>query len=356
MAEKLGFGLLGSGLIAPFHAKSVQESDGGSLIAVCDTNRERADPLAGKFGVKAYCTLDDMLKDDRIHVVNVLLPNHLHHDAVVRSAKAGRHVIMEKPPAMTLQETDDMIAVCTAKKVKFTCMVQCRVRQAIQYMKKAVDDGRFGQILHADAYMKWFRSTDYYKSDAWRSSRKSGAGVTVQQAFHYIDLLQYIVGPVARVEAKMTNLAHPEIKIEDTVLSFVTYKNGALGVVQASTALWPGTDVRIEINGTNGTAIMMGEKMVTWKFRDERPEDATIRQVGSASQTTAAGGAADFGHLDHKVVIQNMIDAVRKDVPILIPVPSVRHTVEIVLGMYHSAARKTPIDLPVKDDPTVWDM
>lgn len=355
MTTPLGFGILGAGLVAPFHAKSIRDSQGGRLIAFCDSDRARADKLATEYAVKAYYSLDDMLKDPSVDVVNVALPNHLHHDAVLACARAGKHVLTEKPPAMSLKDTDSMIAACAKAKVKFGCTVQCRVRQSIQAIKQAVDSGRFGTLLHADAYMKWFRPTEYYHSDAWRKSRKSGAGVTVQHAFHYIDLIQYLAGPAARVQARMTNLAHPSVHLEDTVLGFIDFANGAQGVVEASTALWPGTDMRIEINGTNGTAIVTGEKMTTWRFKDERPEDAEIRTFGNASQATGAGGAADFGYLDHKVVIQDLIDAVRADREVVIPTASVRPTLEIVLAMYQSAAWKRPVDLPVVDDDSVWE-
>lgn len=240
MPKTIGFGILGAGLIAPFHAKAVRDTNGGKLVAICDMARERADKLAAEFKVKVYYTLDEMLKDPEIDVVNIALPNHLHHEAVLKCAAAGKHVLTEKPPAMSLKETDEMIAACRIAGVKFGCTVQCRVRKSIQAMKKAVDSGRFGKLLHADAIMKWYRSTEYYHSDAWRMSRKSGAGVTVQQAFHYIDLLQYLVGPARQVQARMTNLAHPGIALEDTLLAFVDFGCGAQGVVQASTALWPG--------------------------------------------------------------------------------------------------------------------
>jgi len=355
MAKTTGFGILGAGLVAPFHAKGIKGSNGGKLVAFCDMQKERADKLAKEYGCKAYGTLKEMLSDTEIQVVNVCLPNHLHHDAVIHSAAEGRHVLTEKPPAMSLKDTDAMVTACRKAKVKFGCTVQCRVRKAIQAMKKAIDGGRFGKVLHADATMKWFRSTDYYKSDAWRMSRKSGAGVTVQHAFHYIDLLQYLMGPARRVEARMNNLAHPDVQLEDTLLSFVDFANGAQGVVEASTALWPGTDVRIEINGTDGTAIMSGEKMQTWKFRDERPEDAEVRQYGRASQATAAGGPADFGYLDHQVVIQDMIDAIAEDRDVVIPVTSVRPTLEMVLAMYQSAAKGRAVSLPVKDDESAWE-
>jgi predicted dehydrogenase len=202
--------------------------------------------------------------------------------------------------------------------------------------------------------MKWFRSTDYYRSDAWRMSRRSGAGVTIQQAFHYVDLLQYLVGPARTVHARMRNLAHPDIDLEDTLLAFIDYERGAQGVLQASTALWPGTDIRIEINGENGTAIMAGERMVTWKFRDDRSEDAEIRSYGSALVATGATGAADLGFHDHQVVIEDMACAIMSGREPMITLASVRPTLEWSLAMYLSAKKNAPISLPLQDEAAVW--
>ena len=355
MKNTYGFGILGAGLVSPFHANAVIHSQGGKLAGICDMSKERADKLAAQFNTKAFYSLGDMLEDPSIDIVNICLPNHMHHDAVLKCAAAGKHVLTEKPPAMTLRETDAMIEACRKAGVKFGCTVQCRVRKSIQAMKTAVDSGRFGKLLHADAYMKWFRSTEYYHSDPWRSSRASGAGVTVQHAFHYIDLLQYLMGPGQQVEARMTNLAHPSVDLEDTVSAFVRFANGAQGVVQASTALWPGADVRTEINGTEGTAIVTGEKMAVWQFRDEKPEDEEIRKLGSTAQKTGAGGAADFGYADHQVVIQDMIDAINEGREVVIPVSSVRPTLEIVLAMYESAEKRAPVTLPLKNARSIWE-
>jgi UDP-N-acetyl-2-amino-2-deoxyglucuronate dehydrogenase len=356
MAKDLGFGLLGAGLVAPFHARSLRDARGGKLVAICDSNTERANKLAASFPATVYASLDRMLADPSVDVVNVLTPNHLHHDAVVACARAGKHVITEKPPAMSLAETDAMVDACRTAGVKFGCTVQCRVRKAVQAVKQALAEGRFGRVLHADTYMKFFRTEEYYHSDPWRSSRRSGAGVTVQHAFHYIDLLCYLAGPMASVEATMTNLSHPSVKLEDTLVAFVRYASGAQGVVEASTAMYPGTDIRVEINGTDGTAIVVGERIDTWKFREERPGDEAIRRIGSAAQSTAATGPADFGYLDHLVVIQDMIDAIGANREPVIPVTAVRPTVEAVLAMYHSAARGKRVELPVKDDASIWEM
>jgi len=355
MTNQLGFGLLGTGLVAPFHAKSLLDSEKGELIAAADVNQERLQKFCAEFNCKGYPSLDAMLEDERVDIINVLTPNHLHSDAVIKCAGAKKHVLVEKPPAMSLEETDEMIRACRDNGVKFGVTLQCRVRKAVQAVKGAIDAGRFGKLLHADAYMKWFRSKEYYHSDAWRSSHRSGAGVTIQHAFHYIDLLYYLAGPVRRVQARMSNLAHQDVELEDTLLAFLDYANGAQGVVQASTALWPGTDLRIEINGSAGTAIIVGERIDTWKFKDERPEDGEIRKIGSASVATGASGPADFSYLDHKVVIDDMVDAILEDRDPMIAVPLARGTLEIALALYKSAKDGTPISFPLKDEARIWD-
>jgi predicted dehydrogenase len=354
MGNDVGFGIVGAGLIAPFHLNAIKDSRGGSAVGIFDVSRERAVQVADKFSIKVFSSLQEMLEDRNVRVVCVATPNHLHRDAVIQAAKAGKHVLTEKPPAMSLKETDEMIDACGRAHVKFGCFVQCRVRKAVQAMKSAMDAGRFGQILHADAYMKWFRPQEYYTSDGWRGQQKCGSGVTVAQGFHYIDLLQFLAGPASKVDARMTNIGHPGINLEDDVLAHLRFRCGAKGVVQLSTALWPGTDVRIEINGTNGTAVMVGERLQTWKFRDERPEDAQIRMFGDSTQVTGAGGAADIGHKDHTVVVQDMIDCITSGRDVAIPVTSVRPSLEIVLAMYQSAKQKRPVALPVSDDESAW--
>lgn len=351
---KIGFGLLGAGLIAPFHARAIQATTRGELVAVAEPDPARRERFTAEFPCTAYSSLEEMLEDPRVAVVNVLTPNHLHFDAVMKAAAAGKHVLVEKPPAMSLREVDTMAEHCRAAGVRAGVVLQCRTRKAIQAIKRAVEQGRFGRLLHADTYMKWYRSIDYYKMDAWRTLRRAGAGVTIQQAFHYIDLLGYLAGPVARVEARMRNLAHPGIELEDTVLAFVDYRSGAQGVVQASTALWPGTDLRIEINGENGTAIMVGERIEAWKFRDERPEDDEIRRIGSAAAATGATGAADLGFGEHQVVIEDMIEAIETGRDPMIPLESARPTLEWALAMYLSAKLGAPVELPLADEDQVW--
>ncbi|HLA85556.1 MAG TPA: Gfo/Idh/MocA family oxidoreductase [Thermoguttaceae bacterium] len=352
----VGFGILGAGMISGLHADALRNSRKAALTAVCDLDESRARKLAKEYApdARVYAKLDHMLSDGRVEVVDVVTPNHLHTVAVLNAAAAGKHVLCEKPPAMSLAETDRMIRVCRRAGRKFGIFVQSRLREPIQQMKKALDEGRFGRVLRADAVMKWHRSAEYYHADAWRSDRRSGAGVTIQHAFHYIDLLQYLLGPAAAVEARMKNLAHPDVELEDTLDALVWFANGATGTVAASTALWPGTDVRIELYGERGAAIMQGAAFSLWKFQDERPEDDVLRRSGDPNQATAGGSPTALASVDHQRVIDDCVDAIQRDREVAIPCESVRPTLEMALAMYQSDRLRRPISLPLSDESDVW--
>ncbi len=353
-----GFGILGAGMISGLHGAALRDSAKAKLVAVCDVAEDRAQKLAGDYAPDAavYTKLDDLLADPNVEVLSVVTPNHLHTDAVLAAFEAGKHVLCEKPPAMSLEETDWMIAAARRAGRKFGIFVQCRMREPIRQIKQALAEGRFGRLLHADAVMKWYRTTEYYRTDPWRSDRRSGAGVTIQHAFHYIDLLSYLIGPARDVQARMSNLAHPELEIEDTLGALIHFGNDVVGSVTASTALWPGEDVRVEIYGERGAAVMKGAVLSLWQFQEERPEDEAIRRAGDAAQATAASDPTALPSAEHQMVIDDCVDAIREDREPAIPCESVRPTLEIALAMYKSARLgERPIHLPLGDERTVWD-
>ena len=219
----LGFGIVGCGLVSQFHGKAIQAAAEGQLIAATAPQQDRLDKFCADFGCEAAASFGALLDDDRVDVVNVLTPNALHAQFAVPAMEAGKHVIVEKPPEMTLEKTDRMIAARDDNGVKVAISLQVRFRKPIEAMKRAIEEGRFGRMMAGDTYMKWFRPTDYYLMDDWRSKRDQGAGVTIQHAFHYIDLLYHLMGPVASVEAKMHNLAHPEVEGMAALSDAVTY-------------------------------------------------------------------------------------------------------------------------------------
>ncbi|MEN6546644.1 MAG: Gfo/Idh/MocA family oxidoreductase [Armatimonadia bacterium] len=345
--KSLGFGIVGCGLISQFHGNAIKAAAGAELIAATDPQAERLDKFCADFGCESAASFEALLEDPRIDVVNILTPNAMHAQFAIPAMDAGKHVVIEKPPDMTLDKVDAMIAARDRNGVKVAISLQVRFRKPIQAMYNAIQSGRFGKLYYAGAHMKWFRDTAYYLSDDWRSKRDQGAGVTIQHAFHYIDLLHHLMGEAQGVEARMFNVAHPEVQLEDTLQAFIDWENGGKGIVEASTALWPGTDIRIEINGENGTAIMQGERVTTWKFRDEQPGDAEMLQVGSAAQTTAAGGAADFAFTEHMYMIEDMVKAINEGKDPWVTLEKARGSLEIALAMYKSADDGCKVSLPL---------
>lgn len=335
--KPLRFGLVGTGLVADFHAKAILASPMAELVAAADMNQERLNKFAANYGCQGHSSLEEMLKRDDVDVVSVLTPNATHSAIGVQVAAAGKHCLVEKPPDMTLAKADALIEAFEKAGTTLAICLNCRFRKALEPVKRALDEGRFGKILSGDVYMKWFRPADYYQMDAWRSSREHGAGVTVQQAFHYYDLLLYLVGPVKRVWARMENLAHPGVPVEDTTLAMLEYANGARGVMQASTAMFPGSDLRLEINGTKGMAVMVGERLVKFDFDEKRPEDAEALKIGDAAGLNAAGGAAAFQYHEHQYLIEDLCQAIWQKRPPRITGREGRRTLELALAMYDSA-------------------
>jgi UDP-N-acetyl-2-amino-2-deoxyglucuronate dehydrogenase len=342
--NKFGFGIVGCGLISAFHAKAIHHSQRMELVSVTDFIAEKANKTATEYECKVE-SFEEMLKNPEIDIINVLTPNAQHLELVLKAAEAKKHVLVEKPPEMVLEKVDQMIKAKNTHGVKIGVVLQCRFRKAIDAMKDAIDNSRFGKIVYASAYMKWFRSKDYYFLADWRHSKEQGAGVTIQQAFHYLDLLLYLTGDLKRINAKMTNLYHPEVKVEDTVQAFLEFTNGAVGSLEASTACYPGTDLRIEICGEDGLAVMKGEKIEEWKFKNELPIDEDIRKIGIQSTQTGATGPADLDFMEHENLFEDFIDAIINNREPRVSLEEGRRTLEAALNIYKSAEEEKWINV-----------
>jgi predicted dehydrogenase len=343
--QKLRFALVGTGLVADFHARALQACDGAQLVAATDANAQRLVTFAGKYGCQAEPTLEGLLARSDIDVVSVLTPNATHADIGMKVAAAGKHALVEKPPDMTLEKVDRLIAAFDRAGRKLAICLNCRFRRAVAPVKRALEEGRFGTLLAGDAAMKWYRPMSYYQIDSWRSSREHGAGVTVQQAFHYYDLLLYLMGPVRRLWARMENLAHPGVPVEDTTTVLLEYVSGARGVLRASTAMFPGSEARIEINGSKGTAVIDGERLARFEFQEPRPEDAEALKIGVGAPMTGAGDAASIGHFEHQYLIEDLCDAIRQGRDPRVTGREGRRTLALALAMYESADRNEWVEI-----------
>jgi UDP-N-acetyl-2-amino-2-deoxyglucuronate dehydrogenase len=352
----VGFGIIGCGMIANFHARAIHDTRGAKLVACYDTFPAAADRLAASTGCKPYHNLDQMLADPKVDVVTIGTPSGAHLDPALKAAAAGKHVIVEKPLEITLTRCDKIIDACAKNKVKLSTIFPSRFHDSSLEVKRALDGGRFGVVTVGDAYVKWFRSQAYYDSGAWRGTWElDGGGALMNQAIHSVDLLTWFLGPVAEIRAQAATLAHERIAVEDTAVATLRFANGALGVIEASTAIYPGYLKRIEIHGSEGTAAMEEEDIVRWDFAKNERRDAAIYQQ-MADRKSGGGGASDpsaIGHHGHARQFQNVVDAIRKDSKPSVDGAEGRRSVEIILGIYKAAETGRPVELPLKSDPVL---
>ncbi len=337
-SQSLGFGIVGCGLVSEFHARAIAGVEGARLVAAADPDAARRSAFAAKFGGEACEDHRAILENPDIQVVNICTPNNLHEQFVLDAAAARKHVMVEKPPEVSLDKADRMVTACQEAGVKFATILQVRFRPSVVALKRALDEGRFGRLLVADAQMKWYRPREYFDRDAWRGAkdRSGGGGVVMQHAFHYIDLLRWLTGGIASVRAQTYNLLHKDLAVEDSAVATFRYAEGAVGVLEASVALFPGAELRIELHGENGTVTIEGSRIRTWAFREERPGDAAMVESADSDQG-AATGAADFGHAEHRAQIADMVAAVRDDREPAVTGRDGRDTLAAVLALYEAA-------------------
>jgi predicted dehydrogenase len=350
----IGFGIIGCGMISRFHAKAIADIRGAKVVACYDAVYPAAEKYAADIGCTPYGFLSDMLADKKVDVVTICTPSGSHMEPACAAAWAGKHVIVEKPLEITLKRCDAIIRACQQKNVVLTTLFPSRFHESSQLMKKAIEDGRFGKLTMGDAYVKWWRTQQYYDSGAWRGTWElDGGGALMNQAIHSVDLLLWFMGPAVEVSAYTALVAHERIDVEDTVVAAVKFASGALGVLEASTATFPGELKRLEIHGNAGSAVLREEDLIVWKFAKETKGDESLRQR-MASRTATGGGAADpkaIGHHGHTAQFQDTIDAIRKGKKPSIDGAEGRRAVELILAVYKSAETGKSVKLPLTSDP-----
>ena len=343
-----GFGIIGCGMISAFHARAIAEIDGAQLVACYNRTLPKAEKLAAEFGGDAYSDLDAMLAREDVQVVTICTPSGAHLEPCLAAAKAGKHVIVEKPLEITLERCDAMIAACERAGVKLATIFPSRYHKSSRLMKQAVEAGRFGKLALGDAYVKWYRTQEYYDSGAWRGTWElDGGGALMNQAIHCVDLLLWLMGPVVEVTAHTATLAHERIEVEDVAVATRRFASGALGVIEATTAGFPGSLKKIELTGSMGTAILEEEDVVKWEFAQSASEDESLR-LEMSQRTNSSGGAADpaaIGHQAHAALFRDMLEAIDQDRRPAIDGTEGRRSVELILAIYESAKTGTKVTL-----------
>jgi len=338
--SEIKFAIVGCGNIAPFHVEAIRGSEGAELVAVCDTNEKRVVEFAKEYAVDAYTDFTEMLKRDDIDVVNICLPSGLHKPLAIQAAHAGKHVMVEKPLDITLEKCDSIIDACKKNSVKLATIFPSRFSQGPAAVKRAIEAGRFGKLTLGDVAVKWFRTQEYYDSGDWRGTWEfDGGGALMNQSIHYIDVLQYLMGPVKSVSAICATLVK-HIEVEDTAVAIIKFENGALGTITGTTTAYPGLDARIGIHGENGSAVLEGESLVTWDFSSPLPEDKDT--VISLSETKSSGASDPTKNLrseGHRLQVSDMVAAIHEAREPMVNGESGRKAVEIICAIYESGRK-----------------
>lgn len=350
----LGFGLVGCGMIAGFHARAIDSIRGARLVACHDQRLAAAQTLAETWGASAHDDLDRFLATPGLDVVVIGTPSGAHRDPAIAAARAGKHVIVEKPLEITLRRCDQIIDACDQAGVKLATIFPSRFHRCSQLVKEAIESGRFGVLTLGDAYVKWFRTQEYYDSGAWRGTWElDGGGALMNQAIHSVDLLTWLMGPVAELSARTATLAHERIEVEDVATASLRFENGALGVIEATTAAFPGFLKRIEVSGSLGTAVIEEEDLKVWEFSRMTARDRRIAEE-LADQTESGGGAADPSAIDfsgHAHQFKDFMRAIRDNRAPAVCGREGRRSVEIILAIYESARTGKTVKLPLSRDP-----
>ncbi len=309
MAEH-GFGIIGCGMIAEYHTRAINEIENAQRRRGVEPQSSecRQDRRAGDGRHCATFTeLDRLLAVPGLDVVCICTPSGAHLEPAVQAARAGKHVVVEKPLEITLPRCDAIIDACDAAGVRLCTIFPSRFTPANRRLKEAIELGRFGRLTLGDTYVKWWRTQDYYDSGGWRGTwNLDGGGALMNQAIHNVDLLAWLMGDVAAITAMTACLAHQRIEVEDTAVATLQFKSGALGVIEAATSVYPGLLKRTEIHGDRGSARVDQDDITLWEFQEKVPSDNEIRAAMAGAGGFKAGasdprGITHIGHRDQLV-------------------------------------------------------
>jgi predicted dehydrogenase len=352
MKETIGFGIIGCGNISGTHALSISEIAGVKLIAVCDVIPEKAEKLAAQYGCQYDTNIEDLLKRDDIDIVCVCTPSGMHSRHGIMAAKAKKHVIVEKPIEVSLQAANELIKICREEGVLLSVISQHRFDDDIVRLKEAVLEGKLGRLNFGGSHTKWFRSQKYYDSGDWRGTWElDGGGALMNQSIHYIDLLQYIMGPVEEIFAYCATRAHKNIEVEDIGIASVKFKSGAVGIIEGNTAAFPGYCTRLDIYGSDGSAIIVNDKIQSWNLKCEGVTEDDFGSITKEEEAQRSGAIKGWAstpgvwHTSHKRQITDMIDAVKEGrLPKITGEEGIK-PLQIILAIYESARTGKPVSL-----------
>ena len=331
----LRFGIVGCGVIGKTHAAAVSTLADAELVGVADVVLERARALADTCGTAAFPNLSTMLAAVDLDVVTICTASGLHGEGAEEAMLAGKHVIVEKPLEITLPAIDHLLEVQRAAGVKLAVMSQHRYDPAARRVHELIADGAFGTVVLANAHIHWWRSQEYYDSGEWRGSwALDGGGVLMNQSIHSIDLLQWFMGPVESVSAYTGTLAH-RMETEDTAVAALRFAGGALGSISATTSAYPGVSTRLEILGSEGSAVIENDRMGYLHLKRDGGEE--VGPYGLEAREPVQPGSQEPEGDAHLWQIEDIVCEIRRNGTPMVDGAAARHDVAIILAIYESA-------------------
>ncbi|MGH3227199.1 MAG: Gfo/Idh/MocA family protein [Streptosporangiaceae bacterium] len=348
-----GFGIVGTGVIAAIHADAIAllsktGLSNARLVAVTDVAADAAAAFAAARGCPAEPDLDALLARPDVEVVCVCVPSGLHAAIGVQAAKAGKHLVVEKPIDVSLEAADRLIDAARAAGVALTVISQHRFDAGLVELRRLLDDGVLGRLVLGEASTKWYRAQAYYDSAAWRGTYAMDGGSLMNQGVHYVDLLRWCLGPPVEVTAVCTTQAH-QIEVEDTALGIVRFASGAVGTILSSTAASPGFPQRLEITGTDGT-VTVQDGLIVGRALATDPDPKTPKSAAAPDDAADAdrAAAADPAALDvasHAAQLADLLDAVDTGREPAVSGRDGRDALEIVLAVYQASRTGRPVRL-----------
>lgn len=342
--RKIRFALVGCGRISKNHFEALQRHSGSTeLVAVCDVDRPALERAVTQTGAKGFDNLQEMLSHSNADIVVLATPSGLHPDQAVQVANSGRHVMTEKPMATRWADGKRMVAACDAAGVRLFVVKQNRRNATLQLLKRAVDKDRFGRIYLTAINVFWSRPQSYYDSAAWRGTWEFDGGAFMNQASHYVDLLDWLIGPIESVQAYTGTLAR-NIEVEDTGVMAVRWRSGALGSVNVTMLTYPkNMEGSITILGEKGTVRVGGvavNEIEHWEFAEPDADDELVKNA--SYQTTSVYG---FGH---PLYYENVIRVLRGEVEPETDGREGLKSLEVLIACYLAARDGRRVPLPLE--------
>lgn len=342
-----GFGLIGCGRISKNHLESIKVLPGAKLIAVADVKPDALDLTVTKYNCQGYSDYTELLKNPAVDIVNICTESGLHARIAIDAMKAGKHVLVEKPMAMSLAEADAMIATAREMGVKLGVVHQNRFNTAIVKLRKAMENSKFGKLTHGSAVVRWNRNEEYYSQAPWRGTWTQDGGCLMNQSIHNIDLLQWMMGPVESLFAyTATNMR--KIEAEDLGMVILKFQNGAIGTIEATTTIFPeNLEETLSVFGSTGSVCIGGiavNKIETWRLGGD-DETAVVAQ-----QDKEPPNVYGFGHAD---IIKDFMEAISEGRDPAVTGVEGRKALEIILAVYHSVKYRKEIKFPLKEEFTI---